>query len=58
MSRRPLRFRENDLRRAIRAATKEGVTMAVEISPDGLIRMTPAPLTVSATPPEVNTWDK
>lgn len=58
MSRRPLRFREADLRRAIRAAGKEGIPMAVEISPDGLIRMVPAPLTPGPTPQEVNPWDK
>jgi hypothetical protein len=42
MSRRPLRFKESDLRRALRAVQKSGAHMAVEISPDGTIRMVPA----------------
>lgn len=39
MSRRPARFRESDLRRAIRAAEKEGARMSVEILPDGTIKL-------------------
>jgi hypothetical protein len=39
MSRRPLRFTEADLRRAKKVA---GPDMAVEILPDGTIRLVPA----------------
>lgn len=41
MSRRPARCTQADIRRAIQAAQKAGVPMAVEISPDGTIRLTP-----------------
>lgn len=41
MSRRPARATEADIRRAIHAAEKAGARMAVEILPDGTIRLTP-----------------
>lgn len=41
MSRRPARFTESDLRRAIRAMKKEGVDVSVEMSPDGFVRLIP-----------------
>ena len=42
MSRRPARFTQADIARAINAAKQTGVSMAVEIAPDGTIRLTPA----------------
>lgn len=42
MSRRPARCTEADIGRAIKAAGKAGKPMAVEILPDGTIRITPA----------------
>lgn len=41
MARRAARFTEIDLRRAIRAVKNEGADMAVEILPDGTIRIVP-----------------
>ena len=41
MSRRPARCTQADIGRAIRAAAKAGAQMAVEILPDGTIRLTP-----------------
>jgi hypothetical protein len=42
MSRRPPRFQEIDVTRALRAAQKVGGAWAVEIEPDGTIRIVPA----------------
>jgi hypothetical protein len=42
MSRRPARFTQADIRRAIAAAAKAGAEMSVDILPDGTIRLTPA----------------
>jgi hypothetical protein len=42
MSRAPLRFRESDITRAIKAVQKAGVTWGVEILTDGTIRLAPA----------------
>lgn len=54
---RPGRFTEADIRRAIRAVQREGAKMAVEISPDGTIRI--VPITAQAVPPnEPNPRDK
>ncbi len=58
--RRPCKFTETDLRRAIRAARKEGLLPHVGIMPDGRIAMTPitemaAAHIVGATGP--NEWD-
>lgn len=44
MSRRPARFTQADIARAINAVKQTGVSMAVEISLDGTIRLTPADL--------------
>jgi hypothetical protein len=40
MSRRPARFTQADLDRALRAAEKAGPDVAVDILPDGTIRLT------------------
>jgi len=42
MSRRPPRFQQADLTRALRAAQQVGGNWAVEIEPDGTIRIVPA----------------
>jgi hypothetical protein len=44
MSRRPARFTQADIARAINAAKKADVQMAVEILPNGTIRLVPAPV--------------
>src|ERR1019366_6648153 len=41
MSRRPARCTQADIRRAIKAVEQAGASMAVEILPDGTIRLTP-----------------
>ncbi len=41
MSRRPARFTQADLHRAIRAVVQSGAAMAVEIGLDGTIRIAP-----------------
>lgn len=41
MSRRPARFTEADMRRALKVAEKSPTPMAVEILPDGTIRFAP-----------------
>jgi hypothetical protein len=41
MSRRPARFTQADVNRAIRAAERAGISMAVEILPNGIIRLSP-----------------
>jgi hypothetical protein len=43
MSRRAARCTQADIARALSAAKQAGVSMAVEIDPDGTIRLTPAP---------------
>lgn len=43
MSRRPARFTEADLRRALKAAKKYGDNLAVDVLPDGTIRIAPVP---------------
>ena len=52
MSRRPARFTEADIRRAAKVAKQ--LCLAVEIAPDGTIRLVPAAVTNSsmAAPPE------
>lgn len=52
MSRRPARFTETDLKRAAKVAKALGV--AIDIMPDGTIRVAPAPETASTpqTPPK------
>lgn len=42
MSRRPLRFRQSDLMRAMRAAQRMGGAWGVDILMDGTIRVVPA----------------
>lgn len=47
----PVAFKERDLRRAVRAADKEGLIVSgFEIEPDGTIRIHMAPPEQSATP--------
>lgn len=41
MSRRPARATRAEIRRAVEAAKDAGVEMAVEITPDGTIRLIP-----------------
>jgi hypothetical protein len=58
--RRPCKFTEADLRRAIRAARKEGVLARIELMPDGRISITPITGTNTATttaPSDRNEWD-
>lgn len=40
-SRRPARVSQADIARALRAVEQVGVSMAVEIAPDGTIRLVP-----------------
>ena len=47
MARGRLRFRQADIERALKAVARVGAPMAVEIAPDGTIRLTPA-----ASPPQ------
>ena len=42
MSRRPARFTQADVVRAIKAAEQAAKPMAIDILPDGTIRLTPA----------------
>lgn len=44
MSRRAARFTQADIARAIKAIEQTGANMAVEIAPDGTIRIVPLPL--------------
>ena len=41
MSRGPAKFKESDVRRAIRAFRKEGIEPQIEIAPDGNIKVMP-----------------
>jgi hypothetical protein len=43
MSRRPARFTQADLNRALKAIVQSGAHMMVEIIPDGTLRISPAP---------------
>jgi hypothetical protein len=42
MPRRPARFTQADIARALRAVGQTGARVAVEITPDGTIRIVPA----------------
>jgi hypothetical protein len=56
MSRRAARFTQADVARAIRAVEQTGARMAVEIGPDGTIRIVPvsdAPRIPPVAPPQV-----
>jgi hypothetical protein len=57
--RRPCKFTEADLRRAIRAARKEGISGRVDVTADGRISIPPTPETAAegVTTVEVNEWD-
>lgn len=50
MSRRPARFTQADIARAIRAIEAVGARMAVEIGLDGTIRIIPAKAVLEAAP--------
>lgn len=52
MSRTAARFTQADLARALRAAQKAGPDMAVDILPDGTIRLTRTPSNGPEPPPE------
>jgi hypothetical protein len=41
LSRRPSRFTQSDIARALRAAVQVGAHVAIEIMPDGTIRLVP-----------------
>ncbi len=51
MSRRPARCTQADIQRAIKAAAASEKPMAVEVLPDGTIRITPIPPQGSSTVP-------
>ncbi len=59
--RRPCKFTETDVRRAIRAARKESVLARVELMPDGRIFITPIAGTNTAAATAIaagaNEWD-
>jgi hypothetical protein len=64
MSRRPLRFKQSDFLRALRAVQKAPGCWGVDILPDGTIRAVPAqpaqignPLQQSPGALEPNEWD-
>jgi hypothetical protein len=42
MARGRLRFRQGDVERALKAVARVGALVAVEIAPDGTIRLTPS----------------
>lgn len=50
MSRRAARCTQADIARAIRAASQTGGGMAVEVLPDGTIRIAPAPASPQPAP--------
>lgn len=56
MSRRPARFTQSDLTKAIKAVEQAGANMAVEISRDGTMRIVPA--TPQPVKLEGNPWDR
>jgi hypothetical protein len=58
--RRPCKFRESDLRRAIRAARKENVLAQIELTPDGRILIIPITrqhTSGTIAPADANEWD-
>jgi hypothetical protein len=50
MPRRPARFTQADITRAIKAVEQAGAHMAVEVAPDGTIRIVPAPVSLTPAP--------
>jgi len=59
--RRPCKFTEADVRRALRAAAKEGVRAQIDVLPDGRLSIIPLGETGAATTPvagDVNEWDE
>ena len=50
MSRRPARFTQADVARAIRAVKQTGSSMAVEVAPDGTIRLVPVDISKLGEP--------
>ena len=58
--RRPCPFTETDVRRAFRAARKEGLDVRVDLMPDGRISIIPiagADAIATSVPGDVNEWD-
>jgi hypothetical protein len=58
--RRPCKFTETDLRRAMRAARKEHVPARIDVMPDGRISIIPiaaADANAITAPADVNEWD-
>jgi hypothetical protein len=54
MSKGPAKFKQSDVARAIRAIVQTGAPMAVEISPDGTIRLVPSATTVTVRSSKVD----
>ena len=57
MSRRPARFSQADLERALRAAQNVGARVAVEITPGGSIRLEPVETSSESAKPLAATRD-
>jgi hypothetical protein len=53
VSRRPARFTQADIARAIRAVRQAGAGMAVEVLPNGIIRISPQESGISPDSPPV-----
>ncbi len=59
--RKPCKFTETDVRRAMRAAQKEHIAVRIDLMPDGRISIIPvagADATATADPAVANEWDK
>lgn len=56
MSRRPARFTQADITRAVKGVKEAGENMAVEILPNGTMRIVPAPAQPAKL--EGNPWDR
>lgn len=51
-NRRPSKFKQSDVQRALAAVAKSGASVVLEIAPDGTIRLVPASETMSAQAPD------
>jgi hypothetical protein len=57
--RKPCRFTERDVRRAIRAVKKEGVSATIDVMPDGRISIIPTTKPdITAAASDENEWDE
>jgi hypothetical protein len=55
----PVRFREREASRAIRAAEKAGLTVnRVEVSAEGRLSLVTSRGNQGAAPPEIDEWDR